>query len=156
MMSPSSSNLALPVAATSRRTVISFLIASAAALTLVLSACGGSKKTAEGLEMYIADSVDTPPKIIGGMNKVYELTTYPQDAQEVDAYGTVWVRGIVTVRGHATRLRIVQGGHRSLERVALDVVSQLTFEPAKIDKGPVPSEVEIPVTFPPPKPEDES
>jgi len=105
--------------------------------------------------MYVVDSVDSAPQIIGGMEQVYALTTYPEDAREANAFGTVWVRAIVTVRGRATRMRIVQGGHRSLERVALEVVQQLGFEPARVDRGPVPSEVEIPVTFPPPAPEEE-
>jgi TonB family protein len=131
------------------------LVASVLAAGVLLSACGGSKNTAEGLEMYVVDSVDTAPQIVGGMQEVHKLTTYPDDAREADAFGTVWVRGVVTVRGRMTRLRIVQGGHRSLERVALEVARQLTFEPARIDKGPVPAEVEIPVTFPPPEVEEE-
>ena len=106
--------------------------------------------------MIVLDSVETQPTIIGGMNRVYELTTYPQDAQEAEAFGTVWVQAIVTARGNASSLRIVQEGHLSLERVALDVVRQLEFEPAKLDRAPVPATVEIPVTFPPPEPDDES
>jgi len=138
-----------------RTSILLVLLVVTPALVLLLSACGGSKPTAEGLDMYVVDSVDSAPQIIGGMEQVYALTTYPEDAKEANAFGTVWVRAIVTVRGRATRMRIVQGGHRSLERVALEVVQQLGFEPARVDRGPVPSEVEIPVTFPPPAPEEE-
>ena len=134
----------------------SAVLALAVGFALVFASCSGSKNVAEGLDMIVLDSVETQPTIIGGMNRVYELTTYPQDAQEAEAFGTVWVQAIVTARGNASSLRIVQEGHLSLERVALDVVRQLEFEPAKLDRAPVPATVEIPVTFPPPEPDDES
>lgn len=134
----------------------SAVFALAVGVALVFASCSGSKNVAEDLEMIVLDSVETGPTIIGGMNRVHELTTYPQDAQESGAYGTVWVQAIVTARGKASSPRIVQEGHNSLERVALEVVRKLEFEPAKLDRAPVPATVEIPVTFPPPEPDDES
>lgn len=140
----------------SGRSACSLFFALAVGLALLFAACSGSKNVAEGLKMIVLDSVDVDPQIVGGMKSVYELTTYPEDAQEAKAYGTVWVQAVVTARGKASRPRIVQEGHRSLERVALEVVRDLEFEPAKIDRAPVPATVEIPVTFPPPVPDDES
>lgn len=134
----------------------SLFFALAVGLALLFAACSGSKNVAEGLEMIVLDSVDVDPQIVGGMRSVYELTTYPKDAQEVEAYGTVWIQTVVTARGKASRPIIVQEGHRSLERVALEVVRALEFEPAKIERAPVPATVEIPVTFPPPTIDDES
>ena len=134
----------------------SALLAIAVGLALVFASCSGSKNVGEGLEMIVLDSVETEPKIVGGMNRVYELTTYPDDAQEAGAYGTVWVQTIITAGGKASSPRITQQGHRSLERVALEVVRKLEFEPARLDRAPVPATVEIPVTFPPPEPDDES
>jgi TonB family protein len=134
----------------------SAILALAVGLALVFASCSGSKTMGEGLEMIVLDSVETQPTIIGGMNRVYELTTYPQDAQEAGAYGTVWVQTIITAGGKASSPRITQQGHRSLERVALEVVRKLEFEPARLDRAPVPATVEIPVTFPPPEPDDES
>lgn len=134
----------------------SALFALVVGLALVFASCSGSKNVAEDLEMIVLDSVETEPAIVGGMNRVYELTTYPQDAQEAEAYGTVWVQTIITARGKASSPRIVQEGHISLERVALDVVRKLEFEPGKLDRAPVPVTVEIPVTFPPPEVEEKS
>lgn len=137
------------------RPVVGLCPAILLAAVLYLTACGGSGASMDAMrdfDMIVLDSVDTDPQIVGGMARVYELTGYPQDAQDANAYGTVWVSAVVTVRGRATRLRIAQEGHIALEREALNVVEQLDFEPARIDRGPVPATVEIPVSFPPPPP----
>jgi len=144
------------LAVRSGRWARSLFFALAVGLALLFAACSGSKNVAEGLDMIVLDSVDVDPQIVGGMKSLYELTTYPEDAQQANAYGTVWVQAVVTARGKASRPRIVQEGHRSLERVALEVVRDLKFEPARIDRAPVPATVEIPVTFPPPTMDDES
>jgi len=135
------------------RPVVGLCPAILLSAVFVLAACGGSRAPVDAMrefDMIVLDSVDTDPQIVGGMSRVYELTGYPQEAQDANAFGTVWVSAVVTVRGRATRLRIVQEGHIALEREALNVVEQLDFEPARIDRGPVPATVEIPVSFPPP------
>lgn len=108
---------------------------------------------ADEMELVVLDDrVDPRPQIVGGMERVYEITRYPESARQDGVTGTIWVQCVVTVRGNATRLRIVEGGDRRLEAAALDVVEQLEFTPGKIDRGPVPTSVEIPVIFPPPQP----
>ena len=139
------------------RTSIVGLLTTVLLAAVVLAGCGGSEQMAadDPEPVVLDDQIDTEPQIVGGMERVYEITRYPERARQDGVTGTIWVRCVVTVRGNATRLRIAEGGDRRLEAAALDVVEQLAFTPGKIDRGPVPTSIEIPVVFPPPQPSPE-
>lgn len=128
-----------------------WVLLSAVFAALVFVGCGSSAPAVVmDPEIRVLDttSVDTAPEIVGGFERVRELTRYPQAAQQQGASGTIWIRCVVSSRGRATRLTIAEGGHYALESEAIRVVEQLRFTPGKIQNAPVSTTIEIPITIP--------
>jgi TonB family protein len=119
-------------------------------LLAVVSGCGSSGETREQRDrgMTVLEEVDEPPEIVGGYARVDSLKTYPERAAEDGATGVVRVRCVVTARGRATRVRLVNRIHNALSTEALRVVRELRFRPGTVERATVPVEVEIPIRFP--------
>lgn len=136
------------------------LTARAWALSLVatllgglVTGCGSSSGPVVGADIekrvYLlkGQEVGQPPEIVGGYASVRELTSYPAAAEEDDAFGVIWLQCTVSAGGSATRIRLAEGGHPSLETDALNVVQQLEFRPATKNGAPIDADVQIPVIY---------
>jgi len=93
------------------------------------------------------EGVDRAPEIIGGYSSVEELRSYPEAAEEDDAYGVIWLQFTISASGDATRVQVAEGGHPALETEALDVVQRLEFRPALRNGAPIQSLVQLPIVF---------
>lgn len=134
------------------RTWMSCIALSGLVLAGVLAGCGSSKPVVgDDVErrVYLAEGqkVTEPPKIEGGYQRVEELKSYPEAAKRDEAYGVIWLRCTVAASGVATRIRLVQGGHPSLETAAVNVLQRLRFEPAKLNGAPTRARIQIPIIF---------
>jgi len=115
--------------------------------------CGSSRGFVVGSDvekrLYLLQnqSVDRPPEIIGGYQKVDEVKRYPQAAEEDDAWGVIWLQCTISASGIATRVKVAQGGHPALETEALNVLQRLEFRPALKNGAPMQSNVQIPIIF---------
>lgn len=118
----------------------------------LLSGCGSSgpvvgRDVEKRVYVLQGQEVDQPPEIVGGYASVRELTSYPAAAEEDDAFGVIWLQFTVSASGSATRIRLAEGGHPSLETEALNVVQRLEFRPATKNGAPIDADVQIPVIF---------
>ena len=118
-----------------------------------LTGCGGSSGAVVGRDVekrvYLLEGqdVDRPPEIVGGYATIKETQSYPQAAEEDDAYGVIWLQCTISASGVATRVRLAQGGHPALETEALNVLQRIDFRPALRNGAPTQSQIQLPIIF---------
>jgi periplasmic protein TonB len=92
-------------------------------------------------------TVDTMPKIIGGLQAIQQRIRYPELAIRAGIEGTVYVHAYVDMEGNVARTEILRDPGAGLGEAAADAVARTQFEPGKHQGEPVPVRVSIPVHF---------
>ena len=92
-------------------------------------------------------TVDTPPRIEGGVQRLQEVGTYPELAKKAGIEGRVVVQFTVNETGAVTQPQVTKGAHEMLDAAALKAVQRLSFEPGERDGQPVPVQMKLPITF---------
>jgi periplasmic protein TonB len=76
------------------------------------------------------------------------LPPYPREAREHGWQGTALLRVEVLANGSAGKIEVAESsGHAILDKVSMQTVQDWMFRPARSGDAPVPSVVEIPITF---------
>jgi TonB family protein len=98
-------------------------------------------------ELTPSQTVDTPPRIQGGMKALSDAGTYPELAKKAGIEGRVLVQFTVGEDGSVSDAQVTSGVHDMLNQAALEAVKQLSFEPGRKNGQPVSVQVNLPVTF---------
>jgi len=98
-------------------------------------------------ELTPSQTVDTPPRIQGGMQALQNVGRYPELAKKAGIEGRVIVQFTVNQNGSVTDARIRSGAHQMLNQAALEAVRQLSFQPGRKSGQPVSVQVNLPITF---------
>lgn len=72
---------------------------------------------------------------------------YPQDLLADGVSGTVVLKGIVSIGGAVTDIKVLREGHEKLAAAASAAVAQWTFTPTKLNCLPVEVELNVTVNF---------
>ncbi|NNF03134.1 MAG: energy transducer TonB [Rhodothermales bacterium] len=91
--------------------------------------------------------VEQQPTIIGGLEKLYEVTPYPEIARRSEMEGTVVVKIVVNEDGMPSDPVVVRGVHEVLDNAAVRGVMSLRFEPGRQRSRAVKTYMAIPVRF---------
>jgi TonB family protein len=97
--------------------------------------------------LYTSKTVDTPPKLVGGLQGLFEKVEYPQQAKQNGIGGKVLIGLIVRPDGGVSNLRVVESAHPLLDREAMRVIGQTRFEPGLKSGAAVPVKAVMPVAF---------
>jgi TonB family protein len=89
----------------------------------------------------IADVQDKPKAI----SRI--APSYPYEAKQAQASGSVVIEFIVTAEGTVANARIVSSSHRIFEAAALASIRQWRFEPGKINGRPVNTKMQQTIVF---------
>ena len=98
-------------------------------------------------ELTPSQTVDTPPRIQGGMQALQDAGTYPELAKKAGIQGRVLVQFTVGEDGSVSDAQVTSGAHDMLNQAALEAVRQLSFEPGQRDGQPIPVQMKLPITF---------
>jgi protein TonB len=94
----------------------------------------------EEQEIFVV--VEQMPEIVGGLERLYALTAYPDLARQAGIEGLV-----VEADGRGSNWSIVKSGSPLLDEAALQAVKQLTFRPGRQRSRPVRVRFNIPIRF---------
>jgi len=92
-------------------------------------------------------SVDVMPEPFGGMEKLQQSVSYPEEAKKNSIIGKVFVKAFINETGEVTRAEIVKGLGYGCDEEALWVIKNTRFRPAKKNGKPVKVQMVIPITF---------
>lgn len=92
-------------------------------------------------------SVDVMPEPFGGMEKLQQSLSYPEEAKKNSIIGKVFVKAFINEIGEVTRAEIVKGLGYGCDEEALWVIKNTRFRPAKKNGKPVKVQMVIPITF---------
>lgn len=105
-----------------------------------------NEEEAEG-ENEIFVVVEEKPKLIGGMDGLYEKIEYPEFAQKAGIEGRVIVQFVVNKDGTPTNIEVLRSPHKLLREEAIRVIRESKFEPGKQRGNPVRVKMSLPITF---------
>ena len=95
-----------------------------------------------------------PCEIIAGGSDIVEprkvidvRPLYPPDLLADGVTGTVLLKGIVTIAGTITDIKVLQEGHEKLAAAASAAVAQWQFTPTKLNCLPIEVELNVTVNF---------
>lgn len=94
---------------------------------------------------YIA--VEEMPEPIGGIKAIMENITYPEEAEEKNIQGKVYVLAYINEEGLVDKANVIKGIDPLLDNAAVDAVKKVKFTIARQDGKPVKVEVAIPIIF---------
>lgn len=97
--------------------------------------------------VYTPSELSTRPDPVGGAEAQLRKVDYPREAKRREIEGEVWLGFIVSPTGTPTKVQVITPVHPLLDRAAWKAVSDMNFNPGKMDGSPVPVKVAIPVTF---------
>ena len=87
------------------------------------------------------------PIPVGGMIEIQKLIKYPENAKNNGIQGTVVISAEIDENGNVTNTKILEGIYPECDKVAVNAIKQVKFNPAIRNNLPVKSEVVIPVSF---------
>lgn len=105
----------------------------------------GSEEIADSSDhtIFIPNEIDAQ----FSYDAIHKLITYPENALRLGIEGTVVVDVFVGSNGSALRTKIIQSDNSMLDNAALDAVRKSSYSPAIQNKQPVPSWIQIPISF---------
>ena len=105
------------------------------------------QKEEKVIEAEIFMVVEDMPVIIGGVQSLYDLVTYPAMAHQAALEGTVVVGIVIEKDGTPTHIETMKSVHPLLDVAAMDAVKQIRFIPGKQRGQPVRVKMAIPIRF---------
>ena len=101
-----------------------------------------------GLFVYeLPNDPDVMPTPIGGMKAIAEHIVYPEIAKINKLEGKVMVKTLINEKGIVTSTEIVESLSIECDKVAIDAIKKVKFNPAIKDGKKIKCEVVIPVQF---------
>jgi TonB family protein len=96
--------------------------------------------------------VDVMPVFPGGIDSLTNYLTkrivYSREALSDRAEGTVYVSFVINLNGSTSKIKIIKGIHKSLDRIAIEAVRNMPHWKAGMIKGkPVRTQVNLPIRF---------
>ncbi|MEM6288031.1 MAG: TonB family protein [Bacteroidota bacterium] len=95
----------------------------------------------------VFELADTPPELVGGMDRLESRLVYPEAARRDSVEGVVVVQLVVTEAGGAENAVVIESPDERLNDAALDAIRASRFTPGLKQERPVRSPVAIPVLF---------
>lgn len=94
-----------------------------------------------------AETVDTPPEIVGGMKALAEKIVYPPEAKEAGVEGMVFLRLLIGKDGRVDDVSVEKSDSAQLNDAAITAAKGIRFTPGKVDGVAVCTKVMLPVKF---------
>ena len=91
--------------------------------------------------------VETMPELIGGLQSVQKMISYPPIAKKAGVEGRVIVQFVVNEQGNVVDPVVVRGIGAGCDDEAIRAVSQAKFKPGKQRGKPVKVKMSLPITF---------
>lgn len=91
--------------------------------------------------------VETPPRLIGGLQGLQRMITYPEIARKAGIEGRVYIQFVVDKKGNVTNPQVVRGIGGGCDKEALRVISQAKFKPGMQRGRPVKVQYSMPIIF---------
>lgn len=109
----------------------------------------GKQKAIDLKKLELSDS---SPQFPGGdkarTEYIIAKTPYPEDARKAGIEGTVYVQFIIESTGEITNAKVLKGVSKSIDKVALDAISNMPdWTPAIVDGKPARFEMAMPIKF---------
>lgn len=100
-------------------------------------------------KVVVLDSAkySTLPSILGNLDSLSNLIHYPEIAKMANVFGEVKYLIKITGEGEVKELKLIKGAGAGLDESAMDILKEIKFNPAKIDKKVADSQVYIVVNF---------
>lgn len=103
-------------------------------------------------ESEIFIRVDEFPEYPGGREAMQAYLTqkivYPRDVVVEGVIGTVVVTFIVNINGSISKIKIIKGLHKSLDKIAVDAIKGMpAWKPGKVKGKEVRTQVNLPIKF---------
>ena len=93
-------------------------------------------------------SVEQMPTMIGGIEALFNVLKYPQEAKEAGHQGRAIIQFIVDEEGNVLDPTVVRSSdHLALDNAAIEAIKQVQFEPGMQDGQPVKVQMVQPVVF---------
>jgi TonB family protein len=105
----------------------------------------GKKKTSDSTIVY--KPVDSPPQIIGGIERYFSYLTYPEEARRQRLQGQVEIECMVMENGKIKDVKVVKSAGFILDEAAIDALRRVKFKPGYQNGAPVAVKYTIPVNF---------
>lgn len=124
------------------------------------------KKDSTGIAIPLTDTIPSPandtssifvvvdvmPVFPGGIDSLTNYLTkrivYSREALSDRAEGTVYVSFVINLNGSTSKIKIIKGIHKSLDRIAIEAVRNMPHWKAGMIKGkPVRTQVNLPIRF---------
>lgn len=104
-------------------------------------------ETAEGEDNEVKIHVDTMPKMLGGLGRLYKYLDYPEAAQKAGIQGRVLVQFVVDKNGRTRDHKVVKGIGFGCDEAAVDAIKRTKWEPGKIEGKPVHVQTALTIMF---------
>jgi protein TonB len=91
--------------------------------------------------------VETPPKLIGGLQELQKKISYPEMARQAGIEGRVYLQFIIDKKGNVTNPKVIRGIGGGCDQEALRVVSKAQFTPGLQRGRPVNIQYSMPIVF---------
>ncbi len=103
-------------------------------------------------ESEIFITVDEFPEYPGGREAMQDYLTqkivYPRDVVVEGVAGTVIVSFIVNINGSISKIKVIKGLHKSLDKIAVDAIKGMpAWKPGKVKGKEVRTQVNLPIKF---------
>jgi TonB family protein len=86
------------------------------------------------------------PKLVKKVNP-----TYPEEARKEGIEGTVILEATIDTDGNVAEVKVLRGGHESLNKAAAEAIKQWKYEPAIIEGKAMPVNITVTIKFSPDK-----
>ncbi|MEW6005410.1 MAG: energy transducer TonB [Stygiobacter sp.] len=107
------------------------------------------EKKVEAVDETYYVSVDVMPEPFGGIEKLQQNVTYPDEARKNSIIGKVFVKAFINENGEVTKTEIIKGLGFGCDDEASWIIKNTRFRSGKKNGKPVKVQMVIPITFRP-------